>query len=285
MPTQITYLYNLSILQSSVPLAWKVALVTPLQKDGDPTDTNNLRPISLLPLPGKILERLIHSQVMNYLESNNILSKHQGGFRNNHSTLDTIAKFTDDVYTAINSHELTLAVFIDFRKAFDTINHQILLKQLNKLGFDNNFTNWTKDYLTDRFQQTLANGIRSGPRRVTCGVPQGSILGPLFFLVYINDLSSAIKRSQLKLFADDTTIYYSSKNVIALQNVIQQDLLNVAQWCDSNALTINMNKTKLMLFGTRASIQNTNSCLSCLIKTLSNLPITTNTWALSSIAH
>ena len=90
---------------------------------------------------------------------------------------------------------------------------------------------------------------------MTCGVPQGSILGPLFFLVYINDLSSAIERSQLKLFADDATIYYSSKNVIALQNVIQQDLLNVAQWCDSNALTINMKKTKLMLFGTRASIK------------------------------
>ena len=145
---KLTFLFNLSISNNDVPQAWKLAKVIPLPKDGDPEDVNNLRPISLLPLPGKLLEKVIHTQLMEYLTANSIIDKNQGGFRKGFSTMSTIAKVTDNIYAAMNNSKLTLAVFIDFKKAFDTLNHAILLKKLTKLGLTNNAVKWIQNYLS-----------------------------------------------------------------------------------------------------------------------------------------
>ena len=209
IPDKLTRLFNLSIAKRKFPEQWKVATVIPLQKVGNKTDVNNFRPISLLPLPGKLLEKIIHNQTMTYLENNNILTPHQNGFRANHSTISTIANLTDDIFQAINDKQITYALFIDFCKAFDTINHNILLKKLSKLGFSQNSYQWFKSYLANRSQCTLANSKLSDDMPLTHGVPQGSTLGPLLFLLYINDLPNITKNCQIKLFADDTVVYVS----------------------------------------------------------------------------
>ena len=184
---ELTFLLNLSLTTNFyvIPQAWKVAKVVPLPKDGNLDSVNNWRPISLLPLPGKLLEKSVHTQLIEHLTLQHILDKNQGGFRKGFSTTSTIAKLTDDIYSAINNSELTLAVFIDFKKAFDTLDHNILLLKMKHLGLKDNAIKWFKNYLHGRTQCTVANDITSDPLPITCGVPQGSILGPLLFLCYI----------------------------------------------------------------------------------------------------
>ena len=157
MPERFTKILNLSILHQVVPLAWKIAKVTPLPKAGDLTDVSNYRPISQLPIPGKILERLVHDQITNHLNINNILTEIQGGYRKSCSTLDTISKLTNDILRQRNIGNITIAAFIDTKKAFDCVNHLILLEKLKFYGIKSQNLNWIKNYLTDRSQVTIAN--------------------------------------------------------------------------------------------------------------------------------
>ena len=147
---QLTFMYNLSFVTNIFPDSWKTATVIPLQKPGDPSDVSNLRPISLLPLPGKILERIAHTQISNYLEDAKSLSPHQGGFRKGKSTIDTVASFTDDILLALNTKRFTIATFIDFKKAFDTVDHIILCNKLKYYGLHPDTTSWIGSYLTNR---------------------------------------------------------------------------------------------------------------------------------------
>ena len=170
---------------------------------------------------------------MEHLEVNNLLDPKQGGFRANHSTTNTISKFTENIYKGINEGELTIATYIDLKKAFDTVNHKILLQ---KLGIQNNNLKWLRNYLSNRSQSTLANGKLSTSNRITCGVPQGSVLGPLLF-VYVNDLSSILSNLGHYLYADDTVSYRSGSDLQDTTNLLQTDLNSFGSWCKSNKLT------------------------------------------------
>ena len=181
------------------PDEWKITNIIPLQKGGDKASVSNLRPVSLLLLPSKILERIIHNRVMFHIERKKLLECQQGGFRKNHSTMDTIAKFTNDLFNGINNKETTIACFIDLAKTFDTVNHKIIIKKLEYLGITGNLNKDFENYLTNRKQRTTIENKTSDYRDITCGVPQGSILGPMLFLIYVNDLSNVIENCKYQL--------------------------------------------------------------------------------------
>ena len=251
IPNQTAFLFNRSIDSGVVPIKWKIGTVIPLPKGGDMNNVANLRPVSLLPLPGKLLEQVIHKRVSKHLENNDILSSLQGGYRKGHSTVQTIADFTDDILRERNVGKFTVAIFVDLKKAFDTVDHTILVNKLERYGISDNALKWIRNYLSDRHQRTLANGIISPNKKVTCGVPQGSVLGPLLFLIYVNDVERSCLHSKVRLYADDTVLYASGTNIRTVEEHLQKDLNNYAKWCLRNKLTINVSKTKGMLFGPR----------------------------------
>ena len=163
---QLTFMYNLSFETGIFPEEWKVANVIPLRKGGDPTDVGNLRPISLLPLPGKIAERIMHSHLSNFIENRGLLNNKQGGFRKGKSTISTVATLTDDILMGLNDKKFSIAAFIDLKKAFDTINHDILLKKLPHFGLNGNLITWIANYLTNRVQRCTVNGLTSETRPI-----------------------------------------------------------------------------------------------------------------------
>ena len=253
---KLTTCFNLSFATGIFPDEWKLAKITPLHKGGQKNQINNYRPISLLPLPGKLIEKIVHKRITLYLDEHEILNTNQNGFRSKHSTQDTVAKFTDDIAMNINNNKCTLATFIDFRKAFDTVNHKILLTKIHSLGISNNVGNWLTSYLHNRKQVVFANGITSREGSITCGVPQGSTLGPLLFLIYINDINKNFVNSRIKLFADDTVLYTSSTIVDLAKHNIQIDLNTLDSWCKQHKLSINIGKTKNVLFGSKKFTKN-----------------------------
>ena len=246
--SQIRHILNLSVKSMTFPGDWKKAKVVPIPKNKNPTDVGDLRPISLLPIIGKILERLVYNQLSKYLECYNLLTNKQNGFRKGRGTIDTVFKLVGDIHTSLNANKKVLAVYIDFKKAFDTISHVILIKKLETFGFDKSVINWFRSYLSERKQHTIANGRLSTWKEVTYGVPQGSILGPLLFLLYVNDLPSINLNSDIGLYADDTVLTCTGTNMANINSKIQQDMDKIVCWCNNNLLTINVNKTKSMLF-------------------------------------
>ena len=215
---------------------------------------DNYRPLSILPVASKILERVVQKQLIDYLEATNQLSPHQFGFRKHHSTQDAVTFFADHIRKGIDLGSLTGAVFIDMRKAFDTVNHTLLLNKLNDLGINGKERAWFTSYLTDRRQLVMYNGTLSEPQAVVSGVPQGSILGPVLFTIYINDLPSHIQTAQVLLYADDTVIFHSSADTKELKRVLQQDLNYLQIWARENRLSIHPIKTEAVLFGTHQRI-------------------------------
>ena len=251
LTTQLTHMFNCSLNECTFPDAWKKATVVPLQKSGDKSNVNNLRPVSLLPLPGKLLEKLFHMKVSTFLDGNKLLNEGQNGFRKGRSTIGTVAELTDDILLGINDKNYTLAAFIDLRKAFDTVSHEILSKKMSKFGLHENIINWLKDYLRNRKQRCKVNGLTSEYQDITCGVPQGSILGPMLFLLYINDINNVLNLCKTKLYADDTVVYATNRSEAICHDWLCEDLQVLMNWLNRNKLTINLDKTKLMLFATK----------------------------------
>ena len=251
MITQFTYLYNMVISTGIFPAAWKIATITPIPKVSNPTSCNELRPISILPLPGRVLEQIIHAQLKGFLESSKYFNKQQNGFRNNGSTTNALSLVLDELLGGMDNGELILAVFIDFRKAFDTVDHNILLWKLSKAGLGENTCKLLKDYLHNRRQVTIIKDNKSNERIVSTGVPQGSTLGPLLFLLYINDIVRISDEVTFVLFADDAVILARSKQILEAAIIINKVLEYLNSWCNENKLTINTKKTEYTIFGTK----------------------------------
>ena len=202
-------IFNDCLFNVTFPTKMKIARVTPIHKNGKQNDVNNYRPISVLPIFSKILEKCIYKRIIDFLDKHNILIKHQFGFRRGHSTATAILDLIHKINQAIDNKEYALTIFIDLTKAFDVIDHLILLRKLQYYGIRGTPLKLLTSYLSDRKQQTFVDGVSSNFKEIKCGVPQGSILGPLLFLIYINDLTYSTQNDNLHyiLFADDTSVF------------------------------------------------------------------------------
>ena len=259
----LTVLINRSLVEGAIPSEWKHATVTPIQKSGSTTDAANYRPISTLPVFAKILERTVHSMVYSYLQENRLLSKYQSGYRLLHSTSTCLTDVTNKILYNMDKGQLTGMVFLDLSKAFDTIDHDLMLNKLISLGFSDTAVIWFKTYLTNRSQSVYVNGVVSDPQSIPFGIPQGSILGPLLFITYINDLPSVSTNCDIQLYADDTLLFYNSSSIEDIESCLSADLSNVISWLDSNFLFLNYTKTKVMLLGTHQRLAKVNDfCVS-----------------------
>ena len=190
----------------------------------------------------------MHKQIYNFLESHGILYEFQFGFRPNNSTLHSLIQITEKIKTSIENGKFGCGIFIDLKKAFDTVNHQILIKKLEHYGIRGTSLQWFKSYLSNRQQFVSFNGYNSDKRQISCGVPQGSVLGPLLFLIYINDLPNISKVLNFYLFADDTNIYYESTDLINMERVMNEELKKLYQWLCANKLSLNISKTNFLIF-------------------------------------
>ena len=246
--TYLTKTINISFVTGIFPDLCKMAKVIPIFKKDDPLDCVNYRPISLLPIFSKIFEKIIYSRMYEFLESNKLIYNRQFGFRANHSTNHALISMTESIKSFLDSGDFVAGIFIDLEKAFDTVNHQILCNKLNYYGFRGKINDLIKSFLTNRKQFVSVNGYDSSQLEIKCGVPQGSTLGPLLFLVYINDLRFSLRYATPSHFADDTSIIYASKILKTIETNLNYDLKCVTEWLRSNRLALNVSKTKLLFF-------------------------------------
>lgn len=272
----IHHVLNLSISQNTFPNVWKLAKVNPLFKAGSRFDVNNYRPISILPILSKLLERHTHDSFMSYLNHYNLLTNTQSGFRKGHSCETALVNIVDKWLKALNDGYVVGAVMVDFKKAFDLVDHNILLQKLRVYKCSEKTIQWFKSYMIDRKQCVSLNGVLSSKQNITCGVPQGSILGPLLFLIFINDLPLSISAdiNRTDMYADDTTIHSINKSVEIVQKNLQACLSNLEKWCKFNGMLLNTDKTKVLLIATphkKARLQNPS-----LFLTFKEIPLKTS---------
>lgn len=241
-------LFNECASTGSFPDFLKVARVIPIHKGGNKSDINNYRPISILSVLSKVLEKLLVTRLANFLRHHDLLYNRQYGFREGASTWTAACELVDEIYGAMEERNIEGVLFLDLKKAFDTIDHQVLLRKLEYYGIRGTANDLLRSYLTGRKQYVLVNGATSILKDVTVGVPQGSNVGPLLFLLYINDLANLKLNGHPRLFADDTSLSYqkSNANLIILQ--MKEDLAILQQYFDENMLSLNLSKTKFMLF-------------------------------------
>ena len=246
----LCHIINCSFVTGIFPNILKVAKVIPLHKGGSTEDLNNFRPISLLSIFDKLIEKIMHNRLYAFLEDNNVLYEKQFGFRKNNSTIYALMEITERIKESIDTGKFGCGIFIDLKKAFDTVNHKILITKLEHYGVRGIPLKWFESYLTDRKQYVFYNGVSSDVKKISCGVPQGSVLGPLLFLLYINDLPNISKKLGFYLFADDTNIYYEAKNLPVLENVVNEELRQLSLWLNVNRLALNISKTNFVIFHT-----------------------------------
>ena len=233
-------LFNISFITGIVPNSFKVAEVIRVYKKGSQTNLCNYRPISLLSIFNKLLEKLMCKRLIDFLEKNNMFYDRQFGFRVKHSTNHAILSIIDKIQRANDERDFSCGIFLDFSKAFDTVNHKILLKKLEHYGIRGIARNWFASYLYNRQQTVVINNTASDAQNISCGIPQGSVLEPILFLIYINDFHSCSKVFDFHLFADNANLFYKHKNLATLQTNINAELTNVHTWLCVNKLSLNI---------------------------------------------
>ena len=245
----LAHIVNLSLRTGMVPSMCKRARVTPLHKAGNKEDPNNYRPISILPFIGKIIEYFVGQQLTEYMEENRLFSRHQFGFRKNHSTNYLMFDLFDEVYKSKSKSFKPGIIFLDIKKAFDTVNHDILLQKLQYYGIGGTVLIWFQNFLSNRYQCTRIGTCLSSFVLVLSGVPQGSILGPILFSIYINDMHYACNLSKPYLFADDGALFFENSCRKTYINM-KIELMTIIKWLSVNKLSFNANKTEFMVFDT-----------------------------------
>ena len=252
----LTCIINQSLCTGIFPESLKIAKIIPIFKKENPHITDNYRPVSLLPIISKIFEKVVFTQVYDYFNENKLLYKSQYGFRKLHSTELAALEFTDQIVYNLEQGKLPLAIFLDLSKAFDTIDHNILLDKLSYYGISDNALKWFKSYLRQRKQYVQYGDSKSAMSYIKTGVPQGSILGPLLFIIYMNDIAAVTKKFHFTLYADDTSLLEplctfsvdSEENFDQISKNINQELKLITDWLSLNKLSLNAKKTKMMVF-------------------------------------
>ena len=249
----VTVIINTSIVTGIYPELWKHPYVVPVYKSGDVENINNYRPISLLPILSKVLEKIVANQLMSFLESHKLLSSSQHGFRGNLSTETALMKVNKRIYEAIDNQKISLLLLLDLSKAFDSVSHDILLRKCSNLQIDHF---WFKDYLSQRVQSVKVNSVISPPIKINYGVPQGSILGPLLFLIYINDMAEVLRNYFLIQYADDTQFILTGEpsDLNSLISEGENALIEAKQYFQLNGLNVNELKTQCIFIGSRQYI-------------------------------
>ena len=252
----LLHIFNLILNKSIYPSNMKKSVIIPIHKNNNKNNLENYRPISIIPQFSKIIEKIIKKRIDNFIEKNNIISSNQYGFKKKSNTLHAIYALTNNITNSIDKHDKIAAVFVDIKKAFDTIDHKILFIKLYKYGIRGQTLNLIKSYLYNRKQSVRYNDKVSPLITVyDVGLPQGSILGPLLFILYINDISNLFINSidtKLILYADDTSITINNAN----NSKINENLKILSNWFINNKLQLNISKTKVMYFYSNTSITN-----------------------------
>ena len=246
-------IFNKSFEHGTVPKLFKIGKIIPVYKNKDAKCMSNYRPVTLLSQFNKILERCFYKRLVSFLDVNKILYKGQYGFRKGCNTTHAMVDVVNYVQTALSCGNIPVALFIDLSKAFDTVNHKILLKKLYRYGIRGHASNWLSSYLTTRQQYTVIRGrdgdeVESNLAPIDIGVPQGSVLGSILFLLYINDIFNIDKNLHFVLFADDTTILYQDKEINNLNSKLNVGVEGLVNWFNINRLSLNIQKTDLIVF-------------------------------------
>ena len=248
IPTHLATICNFSFSTGTFPTILKTVKVIPIHKKDSRLEVSNYRPISLLSNIDKSFEKLMHSRLIEFLEERQILYYKQFGFQKHFSTNHAILNLLEIIQKELDDGQIACGIFIDLEKAFDTVSHDILLEKLDHYGIRGISNDWFRSYLSDRSQFVSINGFNSDYKTIKYGVPQGSVLGPLLFLIFINDLNTAIKHSETFHFADDTCLLNIKDSVKQINKVVNKDLKFLVQWLNANRISLNVAKTEFVIF-------------------------------------
>jgi hypothetical protein len=251
----LTHIINLCFTQSVFPSELQQANVIPIHKGGDAMLFSNYRPISILPVFSKIFERLLYKRLYRFFSDQQVITDTQFGFRKGYSTEQALAFTVEKITGELDGGNCVVGLFLDLKKAFDTVHHEILLQKMSHYGVRGEALSLLRNYLANRTQSALVNGYKSAFQSSHFGVPQGSILGPLFFLIYINDLVNSLTHTFPILYADDTNIFMSGNSLESLTDTFNDDLESLSEWLKSNRLSLNLTKTHSMVFSTNRHLR------------------------------